>query len=199
MVEGYYSARVREHGGTPRGVDWNSTESQLLRFEQLLSLVDSPAPFSIIDYGCGYGALAEHLIARDDDFTYQGVDLSGEMLSIARLRHAEDARLKFVDREEQLRSADFVVASGIFNVRLGFSIEEWEPYVMATIERIAGLARRGFAFNVLTSYSDVEKRRPDLYYADPLVLFDHCKRRYARNVALLHDYGLYEFTIRVRF
>ena len=40
--------------------------------------------------------------------------------------------------------------------------------------------------------------RPDLYYADPCRLFDLCKRRYAKNVALLHDYGLYEFTILVR-
>lgn len=29
-------------------------------------------------------------------------------------------------------------------------------------------------------------------------LFDLCKRRYSKNVALLHDYGLYEFTILIR-
>ena len=40
--------------------------------------------------------------------------------------------------------------------------------------------------------------RPDLHYADPLALFDRCKRRYARDVALLHDYGLWEFTLLVR-
>ena len=47
-------------------------------------------------------------------------------------------------------------------------------------------------------YADAERKRPDLYYADPLALFDHCKRRYSREVALLHDYGLYEFTMIVR-
>jgi hypothetical protein len=40
--------------------------------------------------------------------------------------------------------------------------------------------------------------RDDLYYADPCELFDHCKRQHSRNVALLHDYTLYEFTILVR-
>jgi hypothetical protein len=40
--------------------------------------------------------------------------------------------------------------------------------------------------------------RDDLYYADPRVIFDHCKRSFSRWVALLHDYGLYEFTIIVR-
>jgi hypothetical protein len=57
---------------------------------------------------------------------------------------------------------------------------------------------RGFAFNCLTAYSDQDKMRPDLHYADPCELFDICKRKYSRNVALLHDYGLYEFTILVR-
>ena len=40
--------------------------------------------------------------------------------------------------------------------------------------------------------------RGHLYYADPASVFDLCMRRYSRHVALLHDYGLYEFTILVR-
>ncbi len=57
------------------------------------------------------------------------------------------------------------------------------------------LSTQGFSFNLLTNYSDREYMRDDLYYAEPCRLFDHCKRRYSRQVALLHDYGLYEFTI----
>jgi hypothetical protein len=30
------------------------------------------------------------------------------------------------------------------------------------------------------------------------MFFDHCKRNFSRQVALLHDYGLWEFTILVR-
>jgi hypothetical protein len=51
---------------------------------------------------------------------------------------------------------------------------------------------------MLTSYSDAEKMRDDLYYGDPLIFFDRSKRRHARNVALLHDYGLWEWTLLVR-
>ena len=40
--------------------------------------------------------------------------------------------------------------------------------------------------------------RADLYYGDPCFFFDHCKTRYSKQVGLLHDYGLYEFTILVR-
>ena len=53
-------------------------------------------------------------------------------------------------------------------------------------------------FNALTSYSDADKRRDDLYYADPLHWFDYCKRKHSRFVTLLHYYPLYEFTVLVR-
>jgi hypothetical protein len=51
---------------------------------------------------------------------------------------------------------------------------------------------------VLTKYSDKEYMKEYLYYADPLYLFDYCKKHFSKNVALLHDYNLYEFSIIVR-
>jgi hypothetical protein len=51
---------------------------------------------------------------------------------------------------------------------------------------------------MLSTYSDPEKRRDDLFYADPCEMFDLCKRRFATRVALLHDYPLFEFTVIVR-
>ena len=34
--------------------------------------------------------------------------------------------------------------------------------------------------------------------ADPAFFFDWCKRNFSRHVSLLHDYGLYEFTLLTR-
>ena len=45
-VAEYYSEKVREHGETARGVDWNSTESQKTRFDRLLGI-----GFEAIDLG----------------------------------------------------------------------------------------------------------------------------------------------------
>jgi hypothetical protein len=114
---------------------------------------------------------------------------------------ALDARLaswEFTADRHAIAPAEFAVASGIFNVRMGVPERNWREYVLDTIDDLASLARRGFAFNALTIYSDADRRRPDLYYADPLELFDHCKRKYSRAVALMHDYPLYEFTLIVR-
>jgi hypothetical protein len=72
--------------------------------------------------------------------------------------------------------------------------------ILQTLQQMNRLAIKGFSFDMLTGYSDAERmaQRPDLFYADPLFFFDLCKRNFSRNVALLHDYGLYDFTLLVR-
>jgi SAM-dependent methyltransferase len=197
-VEDYYSEKVEVHGATARGVDWNSPDSQRLRFVQLLKLTDRTQPFTINDYGCGYGALADYLKDEGYAFQYCGLDISPKMMAKAKERHAGMQNVAFVAKEQDLSDADYTVASGVFNVKLQASCAEWESYVLRTLETISSLSRRGFAFNVLTKYSDPEFRRPDLYYGDPLFFFDCCKTKFSRFVSLLHDYPLYEFTILVR-
>lgn len=197
-VANYYSEKLVEYGETPRGVDWNGEVSQSLRFEQLCKIVNTRGHFSINDLGCGYGALYDFLSDEFDNFSYSGVDVSDSMICAAQHRYKDKKQASFVASSEPDRVADYGVASGIFNVRLDRVDEEWRLYLEAMLDVLDRTSSKGFAFNCLTSYSDADKMRDYLYYADPCVLFNLCKRKYSRNVALLHDYGLYEFTILVR-
>ncbi len=197
-VTRYYTEKLMTHGATPKGVDWNSFESQNLRFEQLLKVCDPSASFSINDYGCGYGALIEFLSAKGYTFRYCGFDLSAAMIAQARELHCALNHCQFSDDGSHLPMADYTLASGIFNVRVGASDEEWKEYVLYTLKKMAAISEKGFSFNALTKYSDADHMRPDLYYADPLFFFDYCKQYFSKFVALLHDYPLYEFTIIVR-
>lgn len=198
-VADYYAGKLADHGETPHGVDWNGTEGQILRFDQLSRIITgSMTPFSICDLGCGYGAFYEYLRGRGISFQFTGVDVAADMIEAARRRNADSGNARFIVGSEPDEQVDYVVASGIFNVRLGRTNEEWLDYVKATLQTMDRNSRRGFAFNCLTSYSDAEKMRETLYYADPCQLFDLCKHQFSRHVALLHDYGLYEFTILVR-
>jgi SAM-dependent methyltransferase len=194
-VARYYGDKVDEHGPTPKGVDWSSAESQLVRFAQLLQIIDKPAPFTLLDYGCGYGALLDALQEQYRSADYIGFDIAPEMIERARALHAPS---RFVSDDSSLPRVDFVVSSGIFNVKLETDAETWREHVCDTLDRFDELAERGFALNMLTSYSDPPLMRPDLYYPNPGEIFDRCKRRYSRHVTLLHDYGLWEFTILVR-
>ena len=194
----YYDKKLAAYGPSPKGVDWNSAQSQELRFEQLLKVCDTGSPFSLNDYGCGYGSLAGYLAGRGCQVEYNGFDVSAQMIDEAREKYGKLRHCAFVSDEKSLGIADYTVASGIFNVKQQTSDEEWKDYVLHTLGKIAKLSKKGFAFNVLTKYSDPEFMCQDLFYADPLFLFDYCKRNFSRLVAVLHDYPLYEFTILVK-
>jgi SAM-dependent methyltransferase len=197
-VAQYYTSKLAEFGETPQGVDWNGEDGQILRFEQLCKIIGNVHSFSINDLGCGYGALFDFLSSRYQDLSYWGNDVSDSMISTAENRFKEQPKASFTCSSAPSKVADFGIASGIFNVRMSRSDAQWQSYIESTLDVLNQTSKLGFAFNCLTSYSDSDKMRDYLYYADPCRLFDLCKRRYSRNVALLHDYGLYEFTILVR-
>ncbi len=194
----YYDKKIGVFGPTPKGVDWNSAASQELRFEQLLKVCDTSNPFTLNDYGCGYGALVAHMTEQDYRFEYNGFDLSVQMIDAAQKEYGDFGHCRFSSVEGSLGIVDYTVASGIFNVKLHTSDEKWKGYVLHTLGKMAELSKKGFAFNVLTKYSNPEFMRDDLFYADPLFLFDYCKRNFSRFVAVFHDYPLYEFTVLVK-
>jgi SAM-dependent methyltransferase len=196
-VADYYSGKLLEHGITPRGVDWNGEESQLLRFEQLVRVVRHEK-FSVNDLGCGYGALLDYLRSRFSNCDYHGCDVSADMVRAAQAQHLSCSNADFYVASVPEAVADYGMASGIFNVRLGRSDQDWLDYFESTLDILNDTSHYGFSFNCLTSWSDQDKKRDYLYYADPCAIFDLCKRRYSRNVALLHDYNLYEFTVLVK-
>jgi len=197
-VARYYSDKIQEFGATPEGVDWNGAESQELRFDQLAKIIRPAEGVTINDLGCGYGSLFDHLIKHHPVTSYLGVDVSDDMVDAAKGLHAGDERARFIHSAVPDRVADYGVASGIFNVRLEAGDDDWMQHIMNTLDVLNETSERGFAFNCLTSYSDQHLMRDYLFYANPGQLFDLCKRRFSRNVALLHDYDLYEFTILVR-
>ena len=197
-VADYYSKRLAQYGVTPQGVDWNSQESQFLRFEQLCAIIDTKKPFRVNDLGCGYAAMFDFLSTKATDFEYAGQDISDSMIKAAGERLKTDKRARFEVAGVPQSQADYGIASGIFNVRQLRSNHEWLEYIKATLDALDCTSNKGFAFNCLTIYSDPPKMRDYLYYADPCALFDWCKRRYSKRVSLFHDYELYEFTIHVK-
>src|SRR5262245_32292934 len=94
----YYSERLAKFGPTHRGVDWKSADSQELRFSRLAQIFeesDANEERSLIDYGCGYGALLDHLRAAGRRVDYHGFDISESMIEAAKTRHAGTDRSTF--------------------------------------------------------------------------------------------------------
>jgi SAM-dependent methyltransferase len=198
----FYKEQLELYGSTAQGVNWKNEEAQVVRFIQLLKILENESEsFSINDLGCGYGALAPFMLkAGFQNFVYRGYDLSKDMIEKAKETYRDITQASFytIQKTQEMEEADYCVASGIFNKKLSLKEFEFLSYILETLEIMNEKSKKGFAFNMLTSYSDKDKQREDLYYANPSFIFDYCMRNFSRNVALLHDYKAYDFTILVR-
>jgi len=192
-----YEDSLRKHGTVAKGVGWRDDSSHRLRFDKLVEVIQpSGESVTVNDLGCGYGAFYKYLNERGYKLTlFHGYDVSEDMLAEARQR-IQSHNVKFVLGSRLEQAADYSFASGIFNVRLTATDNDWLKHILTTLDNMHEKSQCGFAFNLLTAY--VDWRDDKLFYGDPAFFFDHCKRRYSKYVSLLHDYPLWEWTILVR-
>lgn len=193
-VRDYYSAKIEEHGPSFKGVDWGSQLKHEERFRQLIGGIDE-GPFSILDLGCGYGALFDYLAAAGRKFEYLGIDVSEAMIRQAQFLHGDRPDCRFEVGTAPRAGFDYVVASGIFNVMPGTSEADWERYVRETMTAMFRSSRKMCAFNFLTSYAD--RKAPGLYYANPAAMLSYCIETMSKDVRLAHHYGIWDFAIQV--
>ena len=197
-VDNYYSGIARRYRATPRGVDWASAATQYLRFVQLLKLCDFDVPFSLNDFGCGYGALLEFLAFRHPgaDVAYRGIDVSKIMIDTARNRWAARPQTTFEHNSRCTAIADYSIASGVCNVRLGHPLTAWEAYVTSILGDLRATSRLGFAVNFMLP-RDGQLMENELYRTDPDRWTAHCTEL-GCTVETVRDYGMHEFTLLMR-
>ena len=196
----YYTACLRAHGATPRGVDWESLATQQMRMVQLLKVCDGSQPFSLNDLGCGYGALLALLATRHPAtrVDYLGVDLSAAMVAAARRRWKKRPATEFVLGSSSPRVADYSVASGLFNVKLDQPVARWEHFVGHTLQHLHATSRRGFAVNFLCRLAPGAEVGPALYCTEPDHWIGFCKNTLNARAECVAPYGMREFTLLVR-
>jgi SAM-dependent methyltransferase len=197
-VDRHYSDRLGRFGATPLGVGWTCLPTQELRFVQLAKLFDFGTGFSLNDVGCGYGALLAYLRRRHrkTPIDYLGLDLSQAMVDEGRRMWRSKAGVQFDVPAGPYRSADYCVASGIFNVKLGHGRDTWERFVAATIFEMYERCRRGVAVNFLARSKDLDEV-PEHYRCEPQPWIDRAQSLGA-SVEVLAGYGMPEFTLLLR-
>lgn len=197
----FYETHLKKFGNTSQGVGWKNNEAQQIRFAQLSKLIQRPTDFSINDLGCGTGGYYSYLIQEHyQPGQYSGYDILDDMIASAEEELLPNSKVTLtkITSASDMSVSDYSVASGIFNVKYDANESDWLSHILSTLKCMDERSELGFAFNLLTKYSDKEFMQSYLYYADPLFLFDYCKQNFSKNVALLHDYNQYDFTIIVR-
>lgn len=199
-VARYYTSKVRTHGPTPWGVDWTCALTQDLRFVQLLKLCGRRRRFALNDLGCGYGALLSFVTKKygPGQIDYAGSDISSLMIRHAQRTWAGHPAARFCVSGELPRVADYSIASGLFNVHLGYTGEVWIDFIKEVLGELHRASRIGFAVNFILPPAPGLEPLTGLYRTPPEPWVDYCRQAFGADVTVLRDYGLREFTLLVR-
>jgi len=149
-----YNKWFKEEKTQAEQVGWSDDEDQLGRFAQFLKLqeVKSFIGSTILDVGCGDGALIQYLHEQlaSDNFEYVGIDINETFLTVAREKYNRTfIRGNFLTYDFD-RQFDFTYASGIFNVTLGDAKRNYEV-LFETVKKMLEVTTVGVAFNFLSA------------------------------------------------
>ncbi len=145
----FYKSAFKKHGVSAHGVNWNSLESQSVRFEVLTNLLDKEICLSTIaDAGCGFGDLFVYWLGVGvSPVRYVGIDCIGDFVDIASSR-VPDQNASFVCKDilkDDLPHADWYVASGSLNI-----LKPFDTWIF--LEKMLKYSKKGIVFNILKGY-----------------------------------------------
>jgi cyclopropane fatty-acyl-phospholipid synthase-like methyltransferase len=193
----HYDHCLREHGDSAQGANWPNEEERRRRYDVMLDVIRGQTPAVLCDFACGTGELLAHARKRALDVHYIGADRSVEALRFARQKFPGAAFIHIdvltaSDEELNRLVSDYIVINGLFTVRAGIGYDDMWRFLTEVVTRLWPRARRGIAFNVMSSHVDWE--RDDLFHVpfDRLAGFLHTLA--GRNIVFRADYGLYEYT-----
>lgn len=202
----YFENLLTQHGENFLALDWNSPESQKLRFQVLKELFiygKKGANISVLDVGCGFGDLYGFLKAEGalhrQRINYTGYDIAPRIVNVAKKKYS-DARFELKDilTERYLPKFDYVFLSGVFNIR-GAEDDTHLEFVREMLLRAYDLANYGVGANFLSEgalpISDPEDLSSGRYfYFKPDEIVRFCRFVTGRHI-LRHDYHPGDFTV----
>ncbi len=184
----FFNALTRKHGDAPQSLDWGGERTQRMRFG-VLAEVGELEGRSVLDVGCGFADFAAYLEAQGVNARYVGVDVASEVVAMARAKRPHlDIRLGRVEDVEE--TFDYVVASGIFNLK----VEDNYGLTEAILRAMAARSRRAVAANFISGWHGLDSLAEHIFAHDP----DRMLRTalgLAPFATLRHDYLPHDFTL----
>jgi len=202
----YFEGLLGKHGASYKALDWNSPESQRLRYNiirEILVYGKKTANISLLDVGCGLGDLygylkTEGLLARHK-IRYTGLDISPRLIAAAGPKYPDaNFEVKDILAESYLTKSDYIVCSGVFNIRT-IDVAGHLEYVKSMLLKMYDLVNYGVAVNFLSEGALPISDLADLnsgryYYFKPEEIQLICRLISGRFI-IRHDYHPGDFTV----
>jgi SAM-dependent methyltransferase len=178
---------------SPKCVGYNTTAEQQYMFQNLL-IGFNPNNYSILDIGCGRADLYGYLLeSYDNIISYQGLDFNPNMSTLAKQKYNIDITLGQFGIAE-LKSADWVVASGFFTPRRCESEDEDLKKLFKDIDIMYSLANNCVSFNLLSPIGN--KINESFFYVHPGLIMDMLIEKY-KYVTVRANYSNDVYTVTI--
>ena len=180
-------------------MNWSSSKSQYLRFKQLCK-IGILKNHTLHDIGCGSGELLIFLKKNNIRFkSYLGSDISNIMIELCKRKFSKEKNASFktldIHKINNIKIADYVVASGIFNIKNNITSKVWKIYVFNTILKMFKYAKKGIAFNLMTF--DTTYRDKKIFYLSVDEILRFLRKKVSKKIIINHSYNLWEYTVFV--
>ena len=182
---------LTRHGYHPNALYWSGREIQEVRF-RVLAEIGIESGDSVLDVGCGFGDFKSWIKGQGKDISYTGIDLSPDLIHVAREKHPDTALFcgELSDFDFESASFDWLVLSGALNEQLF----DDGVYAYRMISSMFELCRKGLAFNLLDAR---QLKAHDLQSFYPEEIMNYCSGLDS-NTELVDNYLDNDFTIYMR-
>lgn len=145
----FYEGELATGANPAAKVGWRTGEGyQLANLVRVCELADIRDGDSVLDVGCGLGALAGYLERIGRRVEYVGVDITPKMVDDARSRHPNAVfEVRDILAAAPARTFDVVVCSGTLNYR----IDDHARWTANMLSRMYELANRVLVVNFLNN------------------------------------------------
>ena len=174
-----YRKNVKKYGFTPRGLFWNSRESQENRFKILSKLLlkyskNIDNEIRIADIGCGYGDLNSYLLENFvKKFSYKGYDINPQFIDYCKTLNKNNENF-FSVSDHPLETCDFSIMNGTYNYAINENIYRWEKYLIHNLEKCYKYSKVGIIFNL--QHSKSTKIVNSIFYTSRFSMEEKLKR-----------------------
>lgn len=177
----FYETAINKYGVSPRGVHWNSKNSQYKRFEAITSFIKKDIINStLLDVGCGFGEYYKYLSINNKlPAKYIGIDCEKSMIDLANTRFPNQ---KFIIKDvlkDNLIHSDYLICSGALNI---LDIDQIDIFIKKSFEH----CNKGFIFNFLKNVTFTVIKKDEII---------DITKRYTKNMIIKEDYLDNDFTI----
>ena len=183
---------------SPFPVGYSSTSEQKYIFQNLI-IGFNPGNYSMLDIACGRGDLYGYIkdLYKNDMLSYQGIDINPFMGNLAKQKHDIDITIGSFDTENditELKSADWVVASGFFTQRRCETEDQDLHKLFEDIDKMYELANNCVSFNLLSPIGN--EIEPGFFYVHPGLIMDMLIEKY-RYVTVRNNYSNDVYTVTI--